>query len=68
MEQKYASLNTLQALINKLKTVFAPMSHTHTLADLANFETEISGHSFISTADIDEICDASISSASEVTF
>lgn len=67
-EKKYASLNTIQALVSKLKSVFAPMAHAHKTSDIEDFQSSLNGLNLITTADIDEICDADIAMASEVMF
>lgn len=39
-QKKYASLQTLQNFLNNLKTIFADISHKHTIEDLTDYKVD----------------------------
>lgn len=39
-QKKYASLSTLQSFLDNLRTIFASLSHKHTIDDLTNYQVD----------------------------
>ncbi len=40
--KKFASLNNLKEFLDSLKTIFAPLSHKHTISDITNYKVDTS--------------------------
>lgn len=66
MDRPYVGENTVRAIIKNIKNLFAELSNGND--DVYLKKEEIENLEFITTADIDEICGATIQMASEVMF